>query len=295
MKIVVIICLFLSTIALACSASPSPLDDTTGGTIVCQANTLRQCPCLGSASLGTQVCDWSGNRYGPCSGCPEPPSGSDPLNGETIVAGSGGTGPAQSLTDAAMSGAGTGPSVGGSDGAPPVTDAGMSQVDATVPQVDSGVPQGDATGPEVEAGPLGPEFGDINIMAPGTSCGVGLPRLCELGTEKCCVRSLDTDTCIPLDATCDCQYAGCQVMQAYCDGPEDCEGNEVCCGTVSILNFSDIRYTLIECTTQCNTAMGSQYEVCHQGETECGPGMICANSQLLTNIQVCVDPSSIEQ
>jgi len=117
------------------------------------------------------------------------------------------------------------------------------------PFVTSGVLQVDAGAPQVDTGLSESEFGDINIMAPGTSCGVGLPRLCELGTEKCCVRSLDTDTCIPIDATCDCQYAGCQVMQAYCDGPEDCQSNEVCCGTVSILNFSDVRYTLIECTT----------------------------------------------
>ena len=30
-------------------------------------------------------------------------------------------------------------------------------------------------------------------------------------------------------------------------------------------------------------------------ETPCPNGMVCANSQLLTNVQVCIDPSSIDQ
>jgi hypothetical protein len=34
---------------------------------------------------------------------------------------------------------------------------------------------------------------------------------------------------------------------------------------------------------------------CHEGETTCPNGLICANSQLLTNVQICIDPATIEQ
>ena len=126
---------------------------------------------------------------------------------------------------------------------------------------------------------------------PGTSCGVGLPSLCAQGSEKCCTRSLEADTCIATDAECTCALQGCTVMEAFCDGPEDCADGEVCCGTLA---QSGAGYDSFVCATQCMST-GNQRVACHADETECPAGDICANSQLLTNVQVCIDPATIEQ
>ncbi|MBN1655711.1 MAG: hypothetical protein JXA30_18240 [Deltaproteobacteria bacterium] len=280
----VVSCTFALMFTLSCSPEKSRNDDYPALPTACQPDTQRQCPCVGSQGVGTQICNQTGDGYGPCFGCPEQTESPS----QFIDASAKDTGIFDNIMIDAASGNGLTPFINDSGD-------GNSPVDAARPLADTGTAQADTGTSQADTGALGPEFGDINIVAPGVSCGVGLPRLCELGAEKCCVRSLDTDTCIPLNDTCDCKYEDCYVMQAYCDGPEDCATNEVCCGTISTASYSDIRYTLIECTAQCNTTAGTQYEVCHIGETECGPGRICANSQLLTNIQVCIDPASIEQ
>ena len=124
---------------------------------------------------------------------------------------------------------------------------------------------------------------------PGVSCGVGLPVLCELEAEKCCVRSLETDTCIEASAMCACGKQGCTVMEARCDGPEDCPTGQVCCGTLA-----GNSYHQFVCAASC-MASGQQRVACHETDPKCPGNFICANSQLLTNVQVCIDPASIEQ
>jgi hypothetical protein len=128
-------------------------------------------------------------------------------------------------------------------------------------------------------------------VAPGVSCGVGLVTQCAQDTEKCCVRSLETDTCIPSGETCSCGLANCDTMEAHCDGPEDCGSGEVCCGTLS---QSGAGYDSFECATSCQST-GNQRIACHEQDPKCTGGDICANSQLLTNVQVCIDPASIQQ
>ena len=48
------------------------------------------------------------------------------------------------------------------------------------------------------------------------------------------------------------------------------------------------------CATACDHS-GSQRIACHIGEDTCPAQTICANSQLLANVQVCIDPATIEQ
>jgi hypothetical protein len=150
--------------------------------------------------------------------------------------------------------------------------------------------------PDAGPGDAGLLPGPADAAAPppalGPTCGVGLPVVCELGSELCCVRSLDTDTCVAADAlgACDCPIQGCDVLTVRCDGPEDCDAGQVCCGTLSGGN----NYSEFQCAASCDHT-GMQRIACHIGSDMCPAGTICANSQLLTNIQVCIDPSTIEQ
>lgn len=223
--------------------------------MMCVPGMPRACPCAGTlTSTGMQTCDASGRSYGPCTGCP-PQAGT----------------PSQVPPAAGTAGQ---PSAGASGGpAPASDDAGAAG--------GGGAATGDAGEPTLDQGGA----------VPGTSCGVGLPALCADDTEKCCVRSLDTDVCIAADAACACELEGCTVMEAYCDGPEDCAAGEVCCGTLA---SNSAGYVSFECATQCMSS-GNQRVACHVNATECPAGDICANSQLLTNVQVCIDPATIMQ
>jgi len=127
--------------------------------------------------------------------------------------------------------------------------------------------------------------------APGTSCGEALPGLCALGIEKCCVRSLKTDSCIPLAETCACDLPDCTVMEATCDGPEDCANGEVCCGTLNGLGGG---YDSFRCAATC-VFNQPQREACHEDAATCPPALVCSDSQLLSNVQVCIDPASLKQ
>jgi len=229
----------------------------------CVANAPRACPCVGQG-MGTQLCNATGNGYGACTGCPPPPP--------PLVAGAGSGTAGSTPGNAGSSGSNAGSS--GSGGARP---AGSGAGGNSAP--DGGTDAGD--------GEPTPQVGAVR----GVSCGVGLPTLCEIGKEKCCVRSLETDTCIAESAMCECKLQNCTVMQTHCDGPEDCAMGQVCCGTLA-QNGSG--YDDFACAVQCQ-ATGQQRVACHEGETMCPNGLTCANSQLLTNVQICIDPATIEQ
>jgi hypothetical protein len=79
-------------------------------------------------------------------------------------------------------------------------------------------------------------------------------------------------------------------MEAFCDGPEDCADGEVCCGTL----VGGSRYDRFVCAASCDYA-GTQRIACHQDAPACPGNNECANSQLLTNVQVCIDPATIRQ
>lgn len=215
----------------------------------CPPNESRPCPCEGGI-WGTQVCAGSGREYGSCLDCTEPnPS----------------TSTSDPPSDRALTRGGT-PSEGDSE---PAGD------DATA---------GDATPEEAGAAVAA----DMD-SALGTSCGVGLPTVCELGASKCCVRSLETDTCIDSDANCGCATPGCTTLVAHCDGPEDCDAGEVCCG-----DLAGFDYRRFSCQRSC-AFDSTQRIACHQAEPQCPEGTVCSNSQILTNLQVCIDPATIEQ
>lgn len=90
---------------------------------------------------------------------------------------------------------------------------------------------------------------------------------------------------------CSCDVQGCTTMATNCDGPEDCENGQICCGTLA---QNQQGYSQFTCAAQCS-GTGQQRIACHEGETMCPTGLICANSQLLTNVQICIDPATIEQ
>lgn len=190
----------------------------------------------------------------------------------------------------------TGAGYGPCDGCPP-----PPQTDATT---GTGGLSDASQSPSPEAGGPGntsTSGSDAGAMEPtqlpsgeGTSCGVGLPTLCALDSEKCCVRSLMTDTCIGASETCECSVSGCETLEAHCDGPEDCAEGQVCCGTLGGGPFGGSSYTEFRCADSCDY-QGSQRIACHQGETECPGSNVCSNSQILTNLQVCIDPATIAQ
>lgn len=172
------------------------------------------------------------------------------------------------------------PAAGGGMAAPlPTPDAGLvATPDAAVDA---------ASDPGTSDGAIG------GVAEVGISCGVGLPVLCEVGGELCCVRSLATDTCVAATGGgCTCDVQGCDTLEVRCDGPEDCAPGEVCCGTLG--GGGGSTYTSFECVTSCDS-QGSQREACHVGVDACPANNVCANSQLLTNVQVCIDPMTIEQ
>lgn len=225
--------------------------------------------------MGTQACLATGLAYGECTNCPAPVQAGTaaPVAGTGVTAGT----PAAGVMagDVATAGVGAGMGAGsaaaGVEGGQ-VVDAGSA--DATVEDAHSG-------------GPL--PMGTVE----GVSCGVGLPALCDLETEKCCVRSLQTDTCIAATDSCGCDLPNCTVMEAQCDGPEDCPEGQVCCGTLGGFG-GGAGYERFECATSCDYA-GTQRIACHQDMEDCPGNNVCSNSQLLTNLQVCIDPATIEQ
>jgi len=255
----------------ACSAEqPNPRG--TGQAVQaprCNPGDVHMCACPGSAgstqTLGMQICNAMGT-YDVCTGCPA--IAAQPMAGATAGMTPGITGGAAGVAGASGVTGGGGAAAAGASGSISMEDSGTPDV-----IVDASEPT-----------PAG-------AVEPGTSCGVGLVSLCELGTEKCCTRSLETDTCIAASEACSCGLANCTVMEAHCDGPEDCADGEFCCGTLS---QSGAGYDDFTCAAQCDVN-GQQRAACHQQEPECPSGLTCANSQLLTNVQVCIDPATIQQ
>jgi hypothetical protein len=132
---------------------------------------------------------------------------------------------------------------------------------------------------------------DPRTPEPGSVCGVGLPVLCQPQTQKCCTRSLSVDTCIADSEPCACDLPDCQVVEVHCDGPEDCAEGEVCCGMLEIEDGGAAHYTAFSCAAQCTK---QQNLACHEHGQLCPAGLLCADSQLIPNVQICVDPASLE-
>ena len=293
------------TLGLGCgeenAASPAatgtgltPEFATTQDQSLCMVGTQVSCPCIGGA-LGSQTCLPGGNAYGPCMGCPAPasPAAAPPMMNVAAAAPSGG----------AM--AGSAPSSTADPSGPLVVDPAAMSMAAM--SMNDGSDEGTAGSLIDGAAADGGDTLQTEVLGvapagsePGTSCGVGLPVLCDLQSEKCCIRSLATDSCIASEDSCSCDLPGCTTTVARCDGPEDCADGQVCCGTLSNSGFlggSAGAYDSFECTTQCDSVGSNsrQREACHEDEDTCPSGTICANSQILTNVQICIEPSTISQ
>jgi hypothetical protein len=108
------------------------------------------------------------------------------------------------------------------------------------------------------------------------TCGLTNPDLCASGTEKCCIIDPGFDYCSAASTDCACEGFGCNALEAFCDGPEDCPEGQVCCGL-----FTGTRYTRFECQSSC-VAQDGQFEICHEGATQCSQaGTTCSRSQVL--------------
>ena len=111
---------------------------------------------------------------------------------------------------------------------------------------------------------------DDTAAVRGIACGVGLPVLCAAEQEKCCVRSLAVDICLDRDAPCGCDLSGCEVMEVRCDGPEDCNAGESCCGTLTLDGTSTTGYSSFACARQCRPEQ-NQRAACHKAEQRALP------------------------
>src|SRR5262249_19122018 len=84
----------------------------------------------------------------------------------------------------------------------------------------------------------------------------GRTDVCDLATMDCCARPVSgsglDDVCIPRGGDCD----GTRIT---CDGPEDCDGGQVCCETAGG------GATTLACTTAdaCASETGFAVRLCH--------------------------------
>lgn len=236
------------------------------GSTPCSAGQQRACPCAGGG-FGTQSCDAKGSGFGVCNACPP----------ATTLGVAGMPGPLTSAGNGARAGAGAGAgAAGGSAG-----------------RAGGGAGQGGSGGAGAAGARVAGAGGVSSDGKPdplsaerGATCGVGLPKQCNPDTEKCCKRSLATDSCIPKAQACACDEDNCSVISVACDGPEDCASGQVCCAAGSSRTLTEF-----SCASSCSSA---SRQACH-AKTDCSSSLTCAISQQLPSISVCTDPRTLEQ
>jgi len=115
----------------------------------------------------------------------------------------------------------------------------------------------------------GPSSGDI-------ACGILNPTRCNAAAgERCCILAPGIDHCIGPDEACECTGPDCVTTVAECDGPEDCDDGQVCCGT-----FDGQAYVSIRCQASCEGS--DERELCHPGGAPCSnPSASCTRSPSL--------------
>ena len=80
------------------------------------------------------------------------------------------------------------------------------------------------------------------------------------------------------------------VIDAQCDGDEDCPDGQVCCGTLSGAGF---HYEALGCSETCDGASGG-YRICHQGELCDDQAFVCRRSSILpAYFAICAAPSTL--
>ncbi|HRI68886.1 MAG TPA: hypothetical protein PK156_31870 [Polyangium sp.] len=101
------------------------------------------------------------------------------------------------------------------------------------------------------------------IMCDGVSCK-------KLAAQICCTNQTDYYECLPpLDCT-----SGDQITVA-CDGPEDCLGGAICCGTWDGAS----KYTRVGCAATCDAP---NFPICHLNAADPGcPGTMQCLAEVL--------------
>jgi len=92
------------------------------------------------------------------------------------------------------------------------------------------------------------------------------------------------DASLPTEGR-DCRWA----LAISCDGDEDCEGGQVCCGRYVGAMGS---YEFIECRDSCEP-QESEYNLCHEGDACAVEGRVCRRSSVLPYpfLAICASPS----
>lgn len=264
----------------------------------CKPAEVRPCPCLGGGT-GMQTCSATGSALSACMGC---------MNG-ALAAGTGGA--KATAGNASPGGATFAPSTGGTGGTLAAGRGGPGGASAGTGG-GAGAGTGGAgpsagKGGAAMTGSGGATSGSKPLELPatkGVTCGVGLPTQCADG-EKCCKRSLETDTCEPMATMCECEGEGCVSIDVRCDGPEDCASGEQCCATDTSSGSSGgstpsrprpgggfgARITGFSCAASCSSP---SRQACH-AKADCSGSLTCAISQQIASISICTDPASLEQ
>ncbi len=96
--------------------------------------------------------------------------------------------------------------------------------------------------------------------------------------QNCCLLNPGQEYCTPKATPCACTGANCDATTVSCDGPEDCSGGQICCGTFSQQANA---YTTLKCQSTC----GGQWEreICKPNGTCTTSGQTCSQSSFLTS------------
>jgi hypothetical protein len=118
---------------------------------------------------------------------------------------------------------------------------------------------------QFDAPPQSDAAGQSDGSTPGQiECG---NTTCDASTQECCTTAAGP-SCIAKGGTC---YGSV----ALCDGPEDCNTGEVCCGR----NYGSSRG--LRCATTCNNGT----VVCHL-DSDCGSGERCCGTETIAGYSV---------
>ena len=106
------------------------------------------------------------------------------------------------------------------------------------------------------------------------SCG---SKTCSVPATFCCNFYNQPDQCMAPGATCG--YG----VDVACDGPEDCSGGKICCGTLFIQG-SNKSYQKLSCETSCT---GNDKRVICGASGTCSGSSKCGASEILPEYKDC--------
>ncbi len=123
---------------------------------------------------------------------------------------------------------------------------------------------------------------------------------CDVAAGNICCKPLSgifgnfgIPTCLPAFTPCvDTEVA--PTVEIECDGPEDCEAGDICCGEFEIVSTGNgngvARYNSLQCKSSCGPLEENEVVICGRSDAACGPNRICQESTVLDDYRVCVEP-----